>query len=176
MTADFEFGFSVIQDTYREDSVDSFYDVDLKQALLQFVKAYYEHADIRVVTQWNTKCMYQEITLEDYVSHYPQDDGELLATLYVRDGSRVELCMEVQSWIMVGGPYPYHDSYTYSFHSRKDIANDIFTYLRNLNKWKIGDNIHQAPTQTPIKVTGLWDRILWVFGIQRPNPNLGPRQ
>jgi hypothetical protein len=115
--------FAVVLDTYRRDKVDMYFDTDLflrlVPTLCQFIG--YDQVDI---------CMIDG-------SHFPSFDA--LARHYAaceeddqHPPDRIELgrkgCLgivEAEFWTAVGGPSPYHDSYTLSFYTHHDRSAEL---------------------------------------------------
>ncbi|HEX6865757.1 MAG TPA: hypothetical protein VF122_00855, partial [Caulobacteraceae bacterium] len=49
--------------------------------------------------------------------------------IVARDGEDLILCIATEYWTRIGGPRPYHDSYTYSIYSRDNIIENVIKFL-----------------------------------------------
>src|SRR5690606_8447614 len=70
----------------------------------------------------------------------PKEDRE--PPLFIFAGQNeveASLVVETEYWTRVGGPMPYHDSYTYSFYSGVPIGDAIMKRLAEANegKWNL---------------------------------------
>lgn len=116
--------FAVIQETYRPDKVDLYFDEALWRQLALFSATFYS-TTVATVALPKTG---SEIPLSSFLEALHQSDEldrEPPECLYVRSSGRLLLCVETEFWCLVGGPALYHDSYTYSFYSNTDLEGPI---------------------------------------------------
>jgi hypothetical protein len=71
----------------------------------------------------------------------------------VHEGNHLKVCMVTEFWSRVGGPAPYHDSYTYAFFSVQDLGREIVAHLESRNgdgRWALaGEIITVSPGLEP---------------------------
>jgi hypothetical protein len=149
--------FAIIQETYRPDCVDMFFDVPLYSALLHFAETFED--GVRVAIRLGA--MPQEITLEEFRhSGAPKtrEDEPALSAL-VRSGENLLMWIETERWASVGGPMPYHDSYTYSLYTRDDVSDRARSFLAartDSDGWNLAPDMIIPPAPR----TSLWRRLL----------------
>ncbi|HVY86723.1 MAG TPA: hypothetical protein VG943_16440 [Caulobacterales bacterium] len=103
--------FAVIQETYRPDSADMVFDAPLYRALVAFAEAY--EPDVRVS-----------------IDGAPEGgEDEPAAHIVARRADDIVLWIETEFWHAVGGPAPYHDSYTYAVYARDEVGARLRQYL-----------------------------------------------
>lgn len=116
--------FAVVLDTYRRDKADMYFDTSLFLHLVPTLcqTIGFDSVAIRI-TEGN--CLH---SFDDLARHYdgleepehePPDRIDLL-----RSGVLVGV-VETEFWTMVGGPFPYHDSYTLSLYTERDRSSDL---------------------------------------------------
>ena len=139
--------FAVIQSTHLEGHSDPYFDEGLWRCLLDFVGNYDQQASV-TVTDWRGRPSKDEAPLGVYVREWndrrPEDRSWPAAYVYVRKEGKVELLMATEYWTLVGGPYPYSDSYTYSLYSNSDIGNDLCQFLQSSScagNWNISREV-----------------------------------
>jgi hypothetical protein len=91
--------FAVVQESHQPDAPDMVFDEALKAALLRFL------------------ARFGEVT--------SREDRVFLA----RRGDALIACMAFEDWAAIGGPAPYHDSYTYALYTSEDIGARVMAFL-----------------------------------------------
>ncbi|MCR6644982.1 MAG: hypothetical protein NVV62_10995 [Terricaulis sp.] len=54
----------------------------------------------------------------------------------------------MEAWNQIGGPEPYHDSYTYSVFADEDLSARLVRFIResdDADGWALAEEIEQAP-------------------------------
>lgn len=122
------FHLDVVQDTHRPDSVDLFFDLALWTALLDFASAFTTRGVVTLIERPMSKRgrnprATDEMTLLRYSSLpvLPAEERGPAEAIIVRRSGVVVLYVATLCWANVGGPAPYHDSYTYSVYSRASL-------------------------------------------------------
>jgi hypothetical protein len=134
--------FAVIQHTYRSDSVDMVFDEELFVALLRFADAYGPDCQTSVSTAPGGP----HSSVVDFLSQWtglPADEKGPDAFVLVRCGGEIVACINPEHWAAIGGPAPYHDSYTYSVFTRDDIGERLRSFLANCEEsqgWNLGQD------------------------------------
>jgi hypothetical protein len=107
----------IIQETYRKDKEDMFFDVDFMLFWIEVIQSTMESSCVKVseddralenLTSWHQKCT----ALSDSDRNPP-------AHLYFMVQDQIFIEVVTEFWILSGGPMPYHDSYTYVFYGRQ---------------------------------------------------------
>jgi hypothetical protein len=115
---------AVIQETYRPDSPDMYFDEALWLRLLDFARAFCPGAEVLVGKEAQTP----EAFLQDWRASDERDPAD---SIEVRNQGELVLFVATEFWTNVGGPAPYADSYTYSFFSKDEITGRLMAYLRD---------------------------------------------
>lgn len=130
--------FAVIQDTYRPDCVDMYFDEPLWRSLLSFC----ENESERVLFAQTQKG--GELTEPAEFLPKWEAETELVRMppplIFGYRGDQIELAMETEYWCNSGGPMPYHDSFTYSFYTRHSISAKILEALATSNAERWGSS------------------------------------
>ncbi|MBS0384934.1 MAG: hypothetical protein JSS00_06255 [Proteobacteria bacterium] len=146
--AGLSYRFAVIQHTYRPDSVNMVFDVPLCRCLLEFVADFAPDVEVQPergqapktsVTGFIAKLLAQEV-----------DDQVPPALVFARRDGKIVLCMASEEWAQVGGPEPYHDSYTYSLFTHQDIGSRVKALLATHSEaegWRLAE-VEVASSQT----------------------------
>ena len=125
--------YAVVMDSYRLGFVDAFFDSELFLAVSESVGGIV-HADClrakrgRIVHVFDFPLgLESKGTLRAMLIDEPIDE-----LLYFRGGEVVSAIVS-EAWAKVGGPPPYHDSYTMAIYSAIDIANQLEAELEILS-------------------------------------------
>jgi hypothetical protein len=135
----FDHRFAVIQQTYRCDLPDIYFDHLLWEIILEFALQFGQTVDVRIVAHEGVP----EVKSEEFVASFDKLGGmdrEPPEFIIVREKGEIVLCIATEYWAHIGGPSPYHDSYTYSFYSSTDISKRIIAFLvasERLGKWQL---------------------------------------
>jgi hypothetical protein len=152
------FHLDIVQDTHRADSVDMFFDEPLWNALLDFASTFTTRGVVTVIQRPMSKRgrnprVTDETALLDYFS-WPvmsaEERGPAEAIIVRRSGVIV-LYIATLCWANVGGPSPYHDSYTYSVYSRASLDIALPNFLarhRAVPGWDLA-----APVSVPVPLS-----------------------
>lgn len=115
----------IIQETYRKDKDDMFFDLNFMLLWIEVIQTTTESICVKVsededdgawedLSLWLQKCT----TLGD-------SDRSPPAHVYFLDHDQILLKVVTEFWILAGGPMPYHDSYTYVFYGRQTGQSDL---------------------------------------------------
>ena len=136
--------FAVIQDTYRSDSAEMYFDEALWCSLFEFAKQYAPAVRVSIVLERDIKEML-ELSVDAFDSYWRiLEDRCPPPFVLVRDSDKLVLFVATEYWNRVGGPMPYHDSYTYSLFSREDVSQRAVDFLRNsetAQQWDMSSEI-----------------------------------
>jgi len=134
--------FAVIQETYRPDMVDMYFDEALCRQVLDFARGFAESGIVEVIdagpprqskkrlASWlgRNRCTERAQSIDEFLHGWllmPPEDREPPRRVVVRNDGQVILCIATEFWALVGGPPEYHDSYTYSVFSRESLSEDV---------------------------------------------------
>lgn len=147
---------ALVQETYRPDSVDAFFDCALWMSILEFAANFQSGTQVGIVDRcrqvvWLAKEPEErdEIALATYLSKQKDDvDRGPAEYVMVRQNNRVLLCIVTEFWTNVGGPTPYADSYTYSIYSNDDVSERVMQHMsaaKDAAGWQVSNEVRQAP-------------------------------
>jgi hypothetical protein len=138
--------FAVIQETFVKDCVDVYFDEALWRTLMEFVTS--RGDSVTVLWRWTHA---GETSLDAFLSDLGQtdpEDREPPWALLVRMEGKLTLTMVTEYWEQVGGPAPYHDSYTYSLFSEDYLGDQVISALAGAptaERWRIASEIVEIP-------------------------------
>jgi hypothetical protein len=141
---------AVIQDTYRPDKVDMYFDEMLWRRVLDYACSFREGAtidinDVRLDPKprgllarlfQNEKWIECTESVESFLVRWNGTDPgerEPPPLIIVKDGHTPVLCVSTEYWSRVGGPPEYHDSYTYSIYASDDQSASIREFIEASN-------------------------------------------
>jgi hypothetical protein len=134
--AELSYRLAVVQDTYRADSVDMYFDEALWNRLLEFATSYNPRLTVGVVDRPGKRRgrepkLADELLLGSFKAIRAAEPADQHPAEYimVRDDGRLLLCIVTEFWTQVGGPLPYADSYTYAIFSKHDLAGRVLQFL-----------------------------------------------
>jgi len=155
--AGLKYRLAVVQETFRPDSVDMYFDKALWQRLLEFAATFGPALCVRVIdrpwdgTRHGEPKEADELPLEVFRTARrasTADDQDPAEYVMVRDGDNLVLCIATEFWTQVGGPRPYSDSYTYSIFSKEELAPRVRHFLAAATEssgWRLAEEVHPAP-------------------------------
>jgi hypothetical protein len=148
--------FAVIQETYRPDKTYMYFDEALWRQLLEFARETAPGARVEIVASRGLT----EMDADDFLAANASLQ-EPPAFLFVRANGALSLCIETEYWVRGGGPWPYHDSYTYAIWSSDDVSAHVIRFLREADasaSWAIASDV-LAPSTQPSRMRWLWARL-----------------
>lgn len=153
--------FAVIQDSHREGDPDMYFDEGLWRRLVSFAGAYSPTGQVMVADR-HEDIGKAEAPLETFLARFSQTSAAEREppAVIVRDQGEIILAVVPEIWAAVGGPAPYHDSYTYSIFSKQDLGRDVVSFLIGSDEasdWDIEPEILTAGPRRP----SLWR---WMLG------------
>ena len=119
--------FAVIQDTYVTGHPDMVFDDRLWLTLVDFLGRQSAAQEVRVTREEG-----QVVGLALFVSNWKgvaRADREPPPLVEFRTDAATSAVMATEYWSRVGGPEPYHDSYTYAIWTRDDVEEALREYL-----------------------------------------------
>ncbi|MFT3728445.1 MAG: hypothetical protein QM759_11530 [Terricaulis sp.] len=148
--AGFAHRFAVVQHTSRPGAADMYFDAHLWRALLAFAEGL--GADGGVVTIAQGK---RELAVAEFLRAWDAEDaaerGPPDAIVVRRDDAMIAY-IATEPWVNVGGPAPYHDSYTYAVFTHEDIGARLMAFLAaraDAAGWDLADEVMTAPVRKP---------------------------
>jgi hypothetical protein len=116
--------FAVVLDTYRRDKEDMYFDtglfLHLVPTLCQAIG--YDYVAIRMIEGGRFQ------SFDDLARQYSgieELEKEPPARIDLHRSGQLVGAVETELWTMVGGPSPYHDSYTLSFYTDRDRSPEL---------------------------------------------------
>lgn len=125
------------------------FDAPLCRRMLEFVDTY--AADVEVQPKRGQP---SKTTSADFIATLmTQDvyDQAPPALVLARQASQLVLCLASEEWAQVGGPEPYHDSYTYSVFTHEDIGGCLIAFLaagNGADGWSLSPEVKPASSET----------------------------
>jgi hypothetical protein len=145
--------FAAAMQTYRSEKAEMYFDCELFVALLTLVSQSVPHNEVRL-------CMDKEghemlSSIEELSKRYSEVEDEERQPMYWAEmtcGKQVVCYLETEWYVLVGGPVPYHDSYTLSVYlgeyERWQVQKKLFELCRELevqiNEIRVGQQIAQV--------------------------------
>lgn len=156
------FRFAVAMDTWRQDNPDMFYDTELLLALCAGFIHKVEHDTLLIDHQRTSKDKHQLFeTLESYAAFLqslPQDEQDPLMSLKLLKNGEVVLYAEPALYSLVGGPAPYHDTYTFALYSADDMG-DVFVNVARETCHSLGAQIEREFRGLGTPKISWWQRL-----------------
>lgn len=147
------------------------FDEPLLLAVIEFVRRTAPGAEITVAPDprdirraWTPLSVW----LADRNRLAPEDRSTPAAIRATIDG-RTPVCVVTEFWTRVGGPRPYHDSWTYSVLSERDLSSDLPAFLAGLPQasgWTVIPAVLDEPvfpSPSPPSRPGPFERLLRLF-------------
>ena len=144
---------AVVQDSYVRGATDMVFDEPLWRCLVDFVRGSDDHAAVSVSQDGRVirnSPDGTELDIEAFLEMWnaqAEDDWNPPAVVVSRREGRIVLCMVREHWNRVGGPMPYHDSYTFSIFSDRDLSQEIPRFLTSRNdagRRRLAEQVIQA--------------------------------
>ena len=151
-------------DTFRSDKVDLHFDVDLYAAMLDVIGQVLgsNRMSLRLSSR-ETAEVAGAHDVKRRLEELPELEREPVPTILLkRDGLTVGL-VESVLWARVGGPRPYHDSYTMAVYSSQDVAARLESMVRSRcarEGAELTEVVRASPTPRP---QGIVSRVLSQF-------------
>jgi hypothetical protein len=157
--AGFAHRFAVIQETHRANKAEygMYFDEALWRRLFEFAREIAPGAQVGIV---GYGCA-NEMTADDFLTANASIEDPP-AFLLVRANGTLSLCIETEFWTNVGGPWPYHDSYTYAIWSSDDVSARVIRFLREADasaSWDIRSDVLAPSVAKPSLMQWLWGLI-----------------
>jgi hypothetical protein len=137
---------AVIQHSFVSGLDEMFHDAALWQAIIAFVRDFEGGGEISV--RRDVRGRSEMISLAEYVSEIdasvPEDEGDppRAGAMFLWQKGSLRLYVEPENWFAVGGPAPYHDSFTYSIYAERDITAELVKRLKespDASGWRFAD-------------------------------------
>jgi len=138
--------FAVIQETYRPDSEDMYFDEPLWFAMLDFAQKWAAGVPgtelcFGLMPQ-KRRGRSHEVAPEPYLTDRltkSQDDRDPPHYILCRHDGTPSLMIETEFWCYGGGPDLYHDSYAYATYSAVPLGAAVMKYLAEVNdgRWDL---------------------------------------
>lgn len=119
--------FAVVQETYVEGCVDMHFEEPLWRVLAEFVQSKVPEGVVEVTTEQG-----ESLPMDWFLSEWRRTaagEREPPPLLTAWSDFRPTVCMVTDYWTRAGGPQPYHDSYTYSLYSNRDLGDEVMSSL-----------------------------------------------
>jgi hypothetical protein len=148
---------AVIQHTNRSDKVDMYFDEPLWRRLIEFAVQFRANMNIHVAEREGSP----EVELNAFLAAWKSSESKPPGLIFVRDGQQLVLCIATEYWAYFGGPWPYHDSYTYSLYSKDDLTQSVKTFLmaaEGASGWGFGETIQHSEKDKPRRFSFNWRR------------------
>src|SRR5262245_51484501 len=123
--------FAIIQETYRPDCVDEYFDEPLWLSLLEFAKRI--STDVQIGVTRNSS---KKVALEDFLAGFvklPSEERDPPPFIFGGEEGVLRITIETEYWNKAGGPMPYHDSYTYSIYSSAPVSKHVLEHFAAAN-------------------------------------------
>lgn len=125
------FRFAVVLDTFRESKVDMFFDAELFFILFDRIFSVVQYDAMAIEFDEEGKIAFGSLdAATEHFYNLPEQDREpFVQALLSLNGAPTSL-VRAEWHYRVGGPEPYHDSYTYSIYRRSQDPSDLVDACR----------------------------------------------
>jgi len=157
------FRFAIVLDSFRQSKVDMFFDAELFFTLFHRIFSIIEHDTVTILFEEEGKIAFG--SLDAAAEHFysiPEEDREpfVTATLSLNGTPTGLICAEW--YYRVGGPAPYHDSYTYSIYRNRENPSDLADACRRACAEERALVTGEFQGETAPKIS-VWKRIINVI-------------
>ena len=152
--------FAIAIDTYRPDLGYMFFDVELLFLILSSVLKAFKFTSIEIqLDEGNKKSAASLNELREVLYEEPDEElREPFNHMKVRAGDEICCYVQTEFYTRIGGPDPYHDTYTFSFYvdeyERPALQNNIYQICAANNII-----VREIRTGYDTPVTALWAKI-----------------
>lgn len=156
---------AVVQDSYVPGEIDMFFDQPLLLAMIDFLREVAPGGDITAVNDLRRDGQPVEIWLAGW-NALAAEDRQAPAAIRVSVEGRTTVCIVTEFWNRVGGPRPYHDSWTYSVLSERDLSSDLPAFLAKrpeASRWTVVPAVLDAPVFPEPSAPGPFDWLARLF-------------
>jgi hypothetical protein len=151
-------------DTCRSNNVDLYFDVDLYTAMLDVIgQALASNQMSLRLRSRETAEAAGALDVKRRLEGVPVLEREPIPTILLKRGDLAVGLVESVLWANVGGPQPYHDSYTMAVYSSEDVAARLESMVRSRCEREgaeLTEVVRASPTPQP---RGIMSRILAHF-------------
>lgn len=103
----------IIQDSQRDDKLDIFFDINLISSILNELKSRFKN--IIVIDDKDNEYIFSNwLNIQSSMEELEREPPK---SIKCYSESELELLIISEPWAYAGGPFPYHDSFSYSFFS-----------------------------------------------------------
>lgn len=159
--------FAVVQETYVEGCADMFFDEPLWRALAEFVRVKNSGAVLVLRENQEREPVGLDAFFEELDAAEPDEKEPPPIIQSVAEGV-VLMQMVTTYWTRAGGPDLYHDSYTYSLYSGRDISAELTAFLSDAaghERWTLPSEVVEASSTPNVPELPAWRRFLnWLVG------------
>lgn len=132
--------FAVVFDNYRRDTADMTFDIELFNRILEAICQAIPHDSLTIEMGEGQRFS----SIGDWSAWYSaqsEDERDVPAKIYLFHGGRLAAHAEMEQWALVGGPVPYHDSYTLSFYTAESRAEEFEAICNSISKEICATNV-----------------------------------
>lgn len=159
--------FAVVFDTYRREREGMYFDAPLFMGILTAICQAIPH-DSLTIDMGGGHDFHSLDEFSGWCLKRTEEDSEPPKGIRLFQGDRTVVAhAEVEEWVSVGGPAPYHDSYTLSFYMRENRADEFRSICERVSK-EMGATVtgfHEAQ-QSKEPYTPLWKAPLKWLGMK----------
>ncbi len=141
---------AVVQDTFVEGCVDMHFEEPLWRELVECLPRLIPDCQILVTPEIQPE---KSMMLGDFLQRWDltaAEDREPPAIVTALSGQTIALVVVTDFWVRIGGVEPYHDSYTYSVFTGRDVGAEIMAALSHApSRWRWNLSTEITPTCPP---------------------------
>jgi hypothetical protein len=160
--------FAFVLETFRSDSADIYFDSSLYGKLVNIISNVAPSNSIRVVPERKEPAreVHNAEEICELFNEIPRVRQKPFYRLLFMNDSLVVAVLESEPWAQVGGPLPYHDSYTLSLFTASDLSQELVKAARVFVE-QAGVELSEViqGNSTPVN-PGVIDKLKAVLGIR----------
>jgi hypothetical protein len=141
--------FAIVLSSYRPDKDGMYFDADLFVRLLDGLLAVLLHDTLEIELPGDAVCLRSLDELSAIYAGCPEMERDPPSRMRIYNNGELVAIEDTEPWAYVGGPEPYHDSYTLSLYTAED---------QSVAFWRVCEAVSK---QSGARITGFHTAAPW---------------
>lgn len=122
---------AIVLSTYRHDKKYSYFDAELFFELISKIRNLFSSCQLNIY--FTDECFLNSIdSMKERVLSESEEDRNPPRSIIFRINESVCCVIDLEFWVNVGGPLPYHDSYTIAVYTSNDISEQLIVICNDV--------------------------------------------